>query len=772
MKEAKPIWEIDKEKEKNYMVGFYTKFSYTSVNKNQEVKLSITGSTIYRIFLNGKFYGHGPARAAHGYYRVDVINLKEVDLQEENSLVIEVAGYNINSFYTLDQPSFLQAEVSCGSQILTATNEHGKFSARRLCEFRQKVQRYSFQRPFIEAYQLREGYQAWRTLGILEEEKVELQEVEEKKLLERHVGYSTYERKDTSECIAYGKFQVKNDLPVWEDRALNEISPMLKGFPERELELCVSKTMDQLQTTELRKQVETEKKKEVVKEQEFLLFDLFVNRTGFLGGRIFCDEDSKIAFVFDEVLINEDVQYNRMCCVNVIAMELEKGEYEIETFQPYTMRYVKLMVLKGSVKLEGLYLRELKNPDARRAEFSCSDKGIEQIFEAGIETFEQNAVDIYMDCPSRERAGWLCDSFFTARVEHILTGATLVEDNFIENYNLPEKFMDLPEGMIPMCYPADHKDGGFIPNWAMWFILELKEYKKRNEDNTLVTQLEARVEGILTYLAQFENEYGLLEDLENWVFVEWSKANDLTAGVNYPSNMLYAEALLTAGYLYQREDFRKKGEQLKETIRKMSFTGEFFADQALREDGKLILVDEITEVCQYYAFVFQIATKERYPKLYETLITKFGPFRDVTTTYPRIHKANAFIGNYLRIEILSQYGLADQMIKETKEFFSYMAERTGTLWENTGAYASCNHGFASHIIFCYYRDLLGIRQIDQKAKKISIRRVDVDLSYCTGKVPVGTQWIEIRYHKDSKGVTYELVLPEGWQVDFNPIDEA
>ena len=26
-----------------------------------------------------------------------------------------------------------------------------------------------------------------------------------------------------------------------------------------------------------------------------------------------------------------------------------------------------------------------------------------------------------------------------------------------------------------------------------------------------------------------------------------------------------------------------------------------------------------------------------------------------------------------------------------------MAQKTGTLWENDGDYASCNHGFASHV---------------------------------------------------------------------------
>lgn len=36
----------------------------------------------------------------------------------------------------------------------------------------------------------------------------------------------------------------------------------------------------------------------------------------------------------------------------------------------------------------------------------------------------------------------------------------------------------------------------------------------------------------------------------------------------------------------------------------------------------------------------------------------------------------------------------------------FMAERTGTLWENDGAYASYCHGFASYIVHVFYRNLL------------------------------------------------------------------
>ena len=33
--------------------------------------LRVAGATIYRFFVNGQFAGHSPAKAGHGFYRVD-----------------------------------------------------------------------------------------------------------------------------------------------------------------------------------------------------------------------------------------------------------------------------------------------------------------------------------------------------------------------------------------------------------------------------------------------------------------------------------------------------------------------------------------------------------------------------------------------------------------------------------------------------------------------------------------------------------------------------
>ena len=62
---------------------------------------------------------------------------------------------------------------------------------------------------------------------------------------------------------------------------------------------------------------------------------------------------------------------------------------------------------------------------------------------------------------------------------------------------------------MSVCYPADHYDGVFIPNWAMWFVLELGEYAERTSDRELVARAREKVYALLDYFRRFENELGL-----------------------------------------------------------------------------------------------------------------------------------------------------------------------------------------------------------------------------------------------------------------------
>ncbi len=767
MKKAVPVWAKGRDKEMNLTLGFRGSFNAASGGR---YVIRVTASCLYRVFLNGEFIGYGPARACHGYFRVDEYNVSERVIRGENIVAFEVAGYNVNTYYTLDQPSFLQAEVESEGQLLLATGSDPGFEAFEPGIREQKVERYSFQRAFIEYYRMSEGADSWKKEGKVKVDALETENLPPVRLLPRNLLLPEFGIVYPRTVISRGKVKTVEQESLARDRSLSRVSDNFKAFQEKELDVIPSLTVQKLENihADTIQMSATENKNIRIEENGFCIFDMGINLSGFIGSEIRCEKPSTVMFYFDEILLDGDVrQKKRIPSVNnIVTYELEPGTYRLETFETYTFKYLKAIVLRGEVFLGDLYLREYAYPENDNLSFQCSNEKLNEIYLAARQTFRQNTVDIFMDCPSRERGGWLCDSYFTAFVERDFTGKSAVSRNFLENYALPERFENLPEGMIPMCYPGDHPNGNFIPNWSLWFIIQVRDYAQKGGDPQVISQLQPRIEKLLNYFSAFENEDGLLENLEKWIFVEWSKANSFVRDVNYPTNMLYSAALKDAASLYNNKEWKIKADHIKQKVIEQSFNGSFFTDNAVRnKEGKLEVTSNTTEVCQYYAFFFQIATPETHPDLWKKLITEFGPDRNDSIIYPNVFKANAFIGNYLRMDILSRYGLNNQLVKEIQEYFHYMAERTGTLWENVHSQASCNHGFASYIGHLLYQDILGVRDIDYLKKRITVRFSDIDLEECSGTIPLGDQQIEVQWKRaPGNQINYSVKVPGGYKV--------
>lgn len=703
---AQPIWAKGLTEEKNITLGLYKKISY---EKGKAV-LKVAVSGFYKVFLNGEFLYFGPARCAHGYYRVDEI---ELPLKKgENHIAIETVNYYVNSFYSLMQKGFIEAELTADGEVLAATGaaDEKAFGMLRLNERIRKVQRYSFQRPFAEAYNLSEDYCGWRVGengGNVSEQNTVITEI--KKLLPRNIPLNEFPKifPDRRVCTGTVKTGVKPDN-YRKDRSLIYIkdpaSGNLEGYFESELKVHLSDEAQEMPTVTLNTENAKYCGKTHLYSDEFEILSFPCEKTGFITADINCLSDSTLYFLFDEILTESgDIDPLRLDCCNVIKINLKRGDYRFMSAEPYGFKYIKLICLGGELEINNLSITQTVCPAPITFDFKSGDERLNKILAAAKETFIQNSFDIFTDCPTRERAGWLCDSFFLGRAERTFTGKNLIERNFLENFLLPEGFDNIPEGMLPMCYPADVDDSGFIPNWAMWFILELKDYKERTGEGEFVSLFKNRVYRLLDWFKKYENNDGLLEDLPGWVFVEWSKANDFVQDVNFPSNMLYSSALYAAGELFGDKELTEKGEKLKITVRERSFDGEFFRDNEVYENGALVSTENRTETCQYYAFFTGVATKELYPELWKTLSTEFGPDRAKKGAYPEIHPSNAFIGNFLRLELLCRNGDYSKLLEEIKGYFLYMAERTGTLWEHKDTCASCNHGFASYAAELIYK---------------------------------------------------------------------
>lgn len=692
--EARPVWLEGFSGQKNITAGLYTAVS----GSNATLKVATSG--YFRVFINGIFVHYGPARCAHGFFRVDEVSLHLT--QGVNHIAIDAVCYGVNSFSTPLQDPFITAELCVDGTVCAATGAKG-FDTYHLTERIQKVQRYSYQRPFAESYRLNPGVNDWRTGAPAKNAVISSCEIlTDKNYVPRRLNVPCFPKVSAAHLESTGTFKsgVKPEK-YRKDRSLTEVADAhtgaVDGFVENELELHLSDEACEMLTTSLIPAGKPYTGTSVLSAGEFEILSLPCEKTGLIGLEIECTQAGILYLMVDETLrTTGDVDPLSMDCVNINRMEMTPGSLRMLMMEPLSFKYIKIACSTGAFTVTDLHVREVICPQPVTAACASSDKQMQKIFDAARETFLQNSFDIFMDCPSRERAGWLCDSFFTGRSEYFFTGANAVERNFLENFLLAESFPVIADGMLPMCYPSDHYNGDFIPNWAMWMVLELREYRIRSGDLDLIEAFRPRIEKLLKFFEQYENKDGLLEKLPRWVFVEWSHANDLVQDINFPSNMLYAAMLDAAADLYGNASLHDKAERLREVIRLRSFNGAFFTDNEVYLDGQPVSSGEITETCQYYAFFTDTATPQSHPELWETLIRDFGPERAERGLWPEIWPSNAFIGNYLRLDLLRRYKKYAQILRESVGYFLYMADKTGTLWENTTDFASCNHGFASY----------------------------------------------------------------------------
>ena len=684
---AEPVWTTAERGEVNSSVAFTTHFDWDG---KAPLQLRLAGCSIFKVFVNGEFAAYGPARGPHGWFRMDEWDLSRVARKGGNRLSIVGVAYNTTTYYIVEHEPFLQAEVLSGGKVVRATGD-GKWDA-SFTERVRKAQRYSLQRAQSEVYEVPQygSWEWWKRDGFVGKSLV-ITNAPSVKLLERGAPYPKFEIDGTYRptdvlAVSLRTGDLGHPPHLWDEKS----SFLGPTYPTAELKYIPS--VDWWKRT-IESKAKFEGGAARVDASRGVRYEGAINDTGFLRLKVKVTKPGRLLVGFDEILVDGKLDFlKRFGCNNIVLWDVkEPGEYDFESFEPYTFKFAEVIMLEGEATVEKLELRTYKNPNATR-ECALKDPADRKIFEAARETFAQNAVDVFTDCPSRERAGWLCDSYFTGPAEHFFTGKNEIERTFLRNFALAERFPHLPDGMVPMCYPGDHINKTFIPNWSMWFILELANYFERTGDRETVDLLRPRVEGLLKFYAQYLNADGALENLPGWVFVEWSHANDtklVKDGVNWPSNMTYADVLSKAARLYGRPELAEQSKKLKSLIRERAYDGVWFRDNAKHPD--------VTETCQYYAFFHGIATPKTHPELWKKLTDEFGPERQAKGLYKEVWPSNAFIGNLLRLIVLRNEGHGEQMAREIRGYYLKMAEQTGTLWEHDRPEASCNHAFASYL---------------------------------------------------------------------------
>lgn len=687
---AKPIVVKETENVLNAFAEFAAETSSLS-----GAELHICAADFYRVTVNGQFVAHGPARTAKGYARMDRIPLDGFGTDgQQNRVVISVAGYQCRSMSTVQQRMFLWAEIVRDGEVLAATGRDfaGFLTGAKV----RKTARYSVQRHFLEEWDLRSSLRARPV-------PVEVME-DPPQVIERIAPYPAYTDTALAAASSLGAFRHEPPEKIKTNAYSFQPDDYWGSYRDDEVKHSYIWVQEQKQLPDCGEAALPVE----IPAGRYAIFQFQLMQTGFLQLSGTAEEGTEAVLAFSEHAAPDHFAFTDMNAQNVIDLTLG-GAFDLLSFEPYTFRFAALFVRAGSVRLEGFgaksYVGDVSDvliPD------EVTDPCLRKIYSGAVRTFAHNALDLYTDCPSRERAGWLCDSYFTGKVEYCLHGKTPVEDAFLENYRLYRNEGEYPAGILPMCYPSETQGRHtFIPQWTMWYILEVEDYINHRGHRDAREAFRKSIYALLAFYAQYENGDGLLESLPSWNFIEWSRANKWTQNVNYPTNFLYSEVLRCVSRLYGDSAAAEKAERVAEETIRQSFNGSLFLDHAVRENGTLKRCQDCSETGQYYAILFGgfDLMEPMYAELRHLVLDFFRA--DRTELLEEIVPVNAFIGAYLRLEVLLKMGENRRVLESLKDFFGGMVEKTGTLWELRQCRGSLDHGFAAYALVAM-RKALGI----------------------------------------------------------------
>jgi alpha-L-rhamnosidase len=397
--------------------------------------IHICAADFYRLYVNGKFVAFGPARAARGYTRADRIDLSPYHSDDGNAIQIQVMHYRCRNFISPMQPGFLLCEVERNGEVLLATGYD--FNCFLDTSRVQKVPRYSYQRHFEEVWDLGESCR-----------QVPVETVSCPTILDRRAPYPHYE--DILLYTARSKGQLAFDPEIVPNRDFYSIaiSNRWGRFPREE------EVTHPYEWVQSHRQNLTDRQIDlpvVLHTGEYAVFDLGHIETGFIMLNAIAQEDTNLIVAFSEDSPGDEFAFTNMHVHNVVEVTLPAGQQEhFLSFEPYVFRYAMVALRSGCLMLDSFGVKTfiadvtaVKMPD-------IADEELRSVYEAAVRTYTHNAVDAFIDCPSRERAGWLCDSYFTAKSEYALFGDAKVEDAFLENFRLFDGDEGLPKGMLPI----------------------------------------------------------------------------------------------------------------------------------------------------------------------------------------------------------------------------------------------------------------------------------------------------------------------------------
>lgn len=449
--------ELDCSQHRNLHILFRKRFS---IQKDfTEAKFYISADDYYKLYVNGKFVGQGPAPAYHFRYNYNVIDLTPFLQKGENVIAIHTLyqGLINRVWQSGDNRHGMICDLLLDGKTVVASGED--FLIHLHTAYRE-IGTTGYQTQFLEEYDSRA----------------------------REIGFEAPDFDDTYWKNAH--------VCAFDDHILHK----------QESKSLVFEDVFPIQTE---------------KKGERLFLDFGANYVGYLCATA-KGKDGDVVTVRAAQELHDDGSLRfslRANCTYEESWVLSGTEDRLDQFDYKAFRYVELILPEG-VTVESVKLVARHYPFEARAKMRpiyTKNADLCRIWNLCLHTQKYGVQEVIQDCPEREKGFYLGDGCYTALTNFILTGddsmvKKLIDDAFASSFITDTLVTCMNCSFIQEIaeYPL------IMVSLVLWHYRLTGDVEYLQKNYSRVCML------LDAYRRDYEKN-GLLCDLDKWCVVEWPK---------------------------------------------------------------------------------------------------------------------------------------------------------------------------------------------------------------------------------------------------------
>lgn len=456
-----------------------------------------------------------------------------------------------------------------------------------------------------------------------------------------------------------------------------------------------------------------------------------------------------------------------------------------ETWMPrftyHGFRYAEVSFSDASIQPEKEWLSAvLVHTDlARKASFKCSDPQINRLHEMNIRTVQGNIVGVPMDCPTREKCGWLgdihayikmfCDNYETDNfldkyLDDIHSGAKPEWKNTLHHLLRNTEFYnaDKASGIPFMIAPGKRLCGVASPDWGTAVVQLPWHMYLYNGNREALARNYGHMKQWTDYITSISIDHIVYQGLGDWAPPMGNPC--MTTPVPFTSSAFHyydvtimADVAKVLGNTADADRYSQEKEAIKQAMIRKFFLPELNTFGSQTADAMALDLGICPDGMEEQVALGLVRNIRLARNFFDTGI--FGLCRIGSALSRNAQARKAF----------------SLFTKKGKWSFAYMWERydATTMWEvlpvtdhNPDEIQTCSHchPMQAGLDIWFYEDLAGIRPVAEHPgfKKILLQPCfEVDLE--SAEATIGSRYgsISSSWKKNGSTISWDVVIPTG-----------